>query len=275
MIMIYVVTAVHNRVEITTRFVESLKGQTYQGKIHFLMVDDGSTDGTDKKIKKLYHNTTVLYGNGNLYWGGALHKAHKFLMQKGLSDEDIVFYVNDDSRLENFFLERATRLLNMHPNDLVTGCAYGINTGNYLDGPIHFNLNNGQVTHLPAGSTGNCASTRALLMKAKVFKELGGFHPIILPHYASDYEYTIRAAKKGHRIISDESVRYTFSEDTTGDNSHKNLSIKKIMSKRSKLNPFYKLSFILLIAPIYKLPNYIAYQLNHFNHHDRDSGKAV
>ena len=57
--MIYVVTAVHNRVDITTRFVKSLKEQTYQGEIHFLMVDDGSTDGTDKIIKKLYHNSVV------------------------------------------------------------------------------------------------------------------------------------------------------------------------------------------------------------------------
>lgn len=273
--MVYVVTAVYNRIKITIRFVENLKKQTYQGNIHFIMVDDGSTDGTDKKIMEIYPDTTILYGNGNLYWGGALHKAYKYLIRKKNLDDDIVFYVNDDSRLEEDFIEKAVALLDNNPRALVTGCAYGINTGHYLDGPVNFDLSNGKVTHLPAGSTGNCASTRALLMRGKVFKELGGFHPIILPHYASDYEYTIRAAKKGYKIISDEGLRYTFNEDTTGDNSHKNLSIKKIFSKRSKLNPFYKLSFILLIAPIYKLPSYIIYQVRHFKHHDRDSGKAV
>lgn len=273
--MIYVITAVHNRIAITSRFVKSLKMQTYKGKIHFLVIDDGSTDGTDKMVKEEYPESTVIYGNGNLFWGGALDKAYKYLMKKGIKNDDIIFYVNDDSRLETDYLEKAAELLKKHPNDIVTGCAYGIKTGNYMDGPVDFNLKNGAVTHLPAGSTGNCASTRALCMSAAVFKDIGGFHPVLLPHYASDYEYTIRAYKKGHKIISSPDLKYTFSEDTTGDNSHKNLSLKKIMSKRSKLNPFYKLSFILMIAPIYRLPAYIAYQLKHFKHHDRDSGKAV
>lgn len=273
--MIYVITAVHNRIKITTRFAESLRRQTYTGKIAFIMVDDGSTDETDKKVLSIFPDTTVLYGDGNLYWGGALDKAYHYLMNQNIDDNDVIFYVNDDSRLPDNFIEKAVEILEKHPNDLLTGCAYGITTGNYLDGPVDFNLKNGAVTHLPAGSTGNCASTRALLLKAKVFKELGGFHPILLPHYASDYEYTIRAYKKGHKIISSADLTYTFSEETTGDNSHKNLSLKKIMSKRSKLNPFYKLSFFLMIVPFYRIPAFVVYQMKHFKHHDRDSGKAV
>lgn len=273
--MVYIVTAVHNRIKITTRFVEMLKTQTYRDNVHLVLVDDGSTDGTDKMVQADYPDSTVLYGNGNLYWGGALHKAYKYLLTCDLKDDDIIFYVNDDSKFEPDYIEKAVQILSEHPNDLLTGCAYGINTGNYMDGPVDFNLKNGAVTHLPAGSSGNCTSTRALCMRADVFKDVGGFHPFLLPHYASDYEYTIRAYKKGHNIISSEDLRYTFSEDTTGDNSHKNLSLKKIMSKRSKLNPFYKLNFILMIAPVYRLPSYIAYQLKHFKHHDRDSGKAV
>lgn len=273
--MVYVITAVYNRKSITSRFVESLKAQSYRGGIHFIMVDDGSTDGTDTMVEEKYPNSTVLYGDGTLFWGGSLHKAYEYLMEKGLNDDDVIFYVNDDSRLESDYIEKAVALLKKNPNDIVTGCGYGMNTGSYMDGPVDFNLKNGAVTHLPAGSTGNCASTRALCMLAAVFKDIGGFHPILLPHYASDYEYTIRAFKKGHKIISSENLKYTFSEDTTGDNSHKNLSLKKIMSKRSKLNPFYKLSFILLIAPIYRLPSYIAYQFRHFKNHERDLGKAV
>lgn len=273
--MIYVVTAVHNRIKMTRRFVESLLAQDYVDGIHFILVDDGSTDGSDKMVKETYPNSTVLYGNGKLFWGGALHMAYKHLMALNLRDEDIIFYANDDSRFGPNFLSGLIKLIEKHPNDLAVGCAYGINSQNYLDGPIFFNLKNGAVKHLPAGHTGNCASTRALGMKAAVFKDIGGFHPILLPHYGSDYEYTIRAFKKGHKVVSDKVIRYTFSEDTTGDNSHKNITLKRIMNKRSKLNPFYKLMFILLIAPIYRLPSYISYQFKHFNHHDRDSGKAV
>ncbi|MFR6471236.1 MAG: glycosyltransferase family 2 protein [Turicibacter sanguinis] len=273
--MVYVVTAVHNRINITTRFIEGLKKQTYKGNIHFIMVDDGSTDGSDTMVKNTYPESTIIYGNGKLYWGGALDKAYKFLLKQKLQDDDVIFFVNDDSTLESDYIDKAVKLLEMNPNDLVTGCGYGIKSGNYLDGPVKFNLKNGAVTHLPAGSTGNCASTRALCMRAKVFQNIGGFHPFLLPHYASDYEYTLRANRKGHRIISSKDLKYTFSEDTTGDNSHKNISLKKIMSKRSKLNPFYKLNFILMIAPIYRLPTYIIYQFKHLKFHERDSGRAL
>ena len=76
-------------------------------------------------------------------------------------------------------------------------------------------------------------------------------------------------------IISDSRLKYQFSEDTTGDNSHKKITLKKVLSKRSKLNPFYKISFILLIAPVYKIPAYFAYQVKHFRKHDRDTGKSL
>ncbi|WP_026663178.1 glycosyltransferase family 2 protein [Butyrivibrio proteoclasticus] len=273
--MVYVITAVHNRRAITSRFIDYLALQDCSEEIHLVMVDDGSTDGTDLLVKEKYKNSTILYGDGNLFWGGALQKAYSYLISKNISDDDVILYANDDSRLESTFVETLISDLKNNPNDLVTGCAYGLNTGNYLDGPVDFNLENGAVKHLEPGSIGNCASTRALGMYGKVFKDIGGFHPILLPHYASDYEYTIRAFKKGHRIVSDSNLKYLFSEDTTGDNSHSNLSLKKILSKRSKLNPFYKMSFFLMIAPFYKMPKFINYQFRHFKKHERDIGKAV
>ncbi|SDJ24445.1 Glycosyl transferase family 2 [Lachnospiraceae bacterium G41] len=271
---VYVITAVHNRKQITERFINDLKNQTYKEEIILILVDDGSTDGTSDMVRKKYPNSIILQGNGKLFWGGSMNKAYKYLKEI-VCDDDVIFYSNDDSHLGCDFLDKAINVLNLYPDNLLTGCAYGINTGYYLDGPVYFNLNNSEVTNLSAGSEGNCTSTRALLMKGKVYRELGGFHPVLLPHYASDYEYTIRAYKKGHKIISNPDVRYDFSEDTTGDNSHKNLSIKKVFSKRSKLNPIYKMNFFLMIAPVYKMPAFITYQIRNFRNHERDSGKTL
>jgi len=271
---VHVVTAVHNRYAITKRFIGILKSQTHKD-IHLILVDDGCTDGTSQMVQKEYPSSTILHGNGNLWWGGALQLAYEELLNKKLDDDDVIFFVNDDSRWQPDYIEKAINILEENPTCLLTGCGYGVDTKRYLDGPIEFNLKNGAVSLLAPGSKSNCSSTRSLCLFYGVLKKIGGFHPILLPHYASDYEYTIRATKKGYPIISDESLKYEFTEDTTGDNSRKNITLKRIFSKRSKLNPFYKLSFILLIAPIYRLPSYIIYQIKHFKNHGRDSGKAL
>lgn len=270
----YVITAVHNRYAITERLVFELKQQTFSD-YKLVLVNDGCTDDTVSMVWRELPNSIILNGNGNLWWGGALDLAYKYLIKKGLNDDDVIFYVNDDSHWDSTYIEKAIKILKRNPKALLTGCGYGLESGNYLDGPVDFNLNNGEVKLLPEGSSSNCTSTRSLCLFYKVYKEIGGFHPILLPHYASDYEYTIRAYKKGHPIISDVNLKYYFSEDTTGDNSHKKLTIKKIMSKRSKLNPVYKLNFILLIAPFYKLPAFLLYQFKNFRKHGRDSGKSL
>lgn len=266
----YIITAVHNRYEITKRFVTLLKKQTYQS-IHLVLVDDGSDDGTDVMVKAEYPDSTILYGNGQLWWGGALHMAYKYLVEQKLHDEDVIFFINDDSCLGDDFIQRAIEILEENRECLLTGCGYSVNTGRYLDGPIEFNLKNGAVRLLDEGESGNCASTRALCLRYKLYRTLGGFHPILLPHYASDYEYTIRAAKRGHRIISDSRLRYEFHDETTGDNSHDIITLKKLFGKRSKLNLIYKLSFILMIAPIYRLPSYINYQIKNFMRNKSES----
>lgn len=262
--MIFIVTAVHNRVNITRKFIEGLKKQKSTENIFLVLVDDGSTDDTDQMVKQEYPNSYVIYGNGKLFWGGALHKAYKYLHNLPINDEDIVLYANDDAVLPNDFIIKVQNLLKIYPNELITGCGYSNITSKYLDGPIDFDLKTSAVRLLPPGvNNGNCSSTRALAMYGKTFKDIGGFHPVLLPHYGSDYEYTIRAWKKGHKIISSQELKYYFNETTTGNNSYKNLTLKKLISKKSKLNPFYKLIFLILVGPVHCLPSYVLYQIKH------------
>ena len=97
-------------------------------------------------------------------------------------------------------------------------------------------------------------------MTMKTYKHIGGFHPILLPHYASDYEYTIRAFKKGHDILSFSELTYIFDEYTTGDNDLSKLTLKKMFTKRSRFNPIYRMVFLLMITPIRYIPsNIISY----------------
>lgn len=258
--MIYVVTAVHNRCSITTNFILRLKEQTYR-EFQLILVDDGCTDDTVERVIQEIPNAIILKGNGKLFWGGAMQMAYKWLCIYG-KENDVVWFANDDTRFEKDYLEKAERLVQKNKDCIITGCGYSIATGEQIDGVIHWNYKIGGITSgLKPDDIGNCASTRSLFFTVKQMKRMGGFHPVLLPHYGSDYEWTMRGPKKGIPICSFSELKYQYDELTTGDNELETLTLKKLFSKRSIRNPFYRFVFVFLSTPIRYLPCHLAYQL--------------
>lgn len=258
--MLYVVTAVHNRFNITKRFVEQLKSQSYED-YKLVLVDDGCTDGTPDMVLELLPDAVILQGDGNLFWGGALHKAYCWLRDHTSSD-DYVMFANDDTHFQSEYLSTAMNLLKKNENCMITGCGYSVNTGKQIDGVVHWDYKTGkrEENWIPTDS-GNCASTRSLFFSAQTMKRVGGFHPILLPHYGSDYEWTLQASQKKIAIQSFEELKYTFDEGTTGDNNLNNLTAKKLFSKRSIKNPVYRMIFVMLSTPVKYLPVHLCYQI--------------
>lgn len=252
MCMIHIITAVYNRKAITEKFVNLLLNQKYKD-IHLILVDDGSSDGTAEMVREKMPTCTVIKGNGKLWWGGALHKAYKWV-RTNLADKhnDYVMISNDDVYFEENYLEIAMKHLREFPEMLVTGEGYSKNSGKQLDGTFKVDYskkwdeNKYEFSH---NRIGDCASTRSIFVSVDNFIKIGGFHPWLLPHYGADYEWTMRAAHKGFSIISFEDLKYYFDENTTGDNFYDKLTIRKVFGKRSVTNPIYKYSFIFLAVP--------------------------
>lgn len=261
--MIYVVTAAHDRYQITERFIESLKSQTYQ-EIHLILVDDGSSDGTGEMVKERFPNSTVLRGDGNLWWGGALHMAYKWIRKNVADDRAYVMISNDDTQYLPDYIETGVSLLDRYPDTLVAGCGYGIHSRELMDGIFTHSFIDGTGKLMPPESESNCASTRSLFLRAGDWKRIGGMHPLLLPHYLSDFEFTIRAHKKGFHIRSFQELCYTFDEGATGDNVYDKLTVKKLFSKRSGCNPIYRISFIFLSTPIRYLPAHFGHQMRRY-----------
>ena len=250
--MLYVITAVHDRYKITEAFVKQLLRQTYKD-ICLILVDDGSKDGTAEMVKSMMPNSVILHGDGTLWWGGALHEAYRWV--KDYADQSAyVMFANDDSAFDDNYIEQALTLLENKEKVLLTGCGVSKQSGKIVDGAVLYEPRTIKSEVIGAG-VGNCASTRSLFFSVKDFITIGGFHPKALPHYASDYEWTIRACRKFRYIVlCNENLKYYVDEETTGDNHYEKMTRKKAFSKRSVSNPFYKFTFIVLATPAKDLP---------------------
>lgn len=260
---VYIVTSVHNRYEITKKYLSVLKRQTYQN-LFLVLVDDGCTDGTAEMVKQEFPRSVILRGDGNLWWAGGLQKAYQWL-KKHVKDMDApVLINNDDVDYGEDYIETGVRLLKEHPGTMVAGSGYGAGSKKQLDGIFYHDFKDGTGSLLPPGRESNAASTRSLFLTMGDWRKTGGMHPVLLPHYMSDFEFTIRAYRKGIRLRSFPELTYTFDEKATGESEYEKLTLKKVFSRRSNYNPFYRISFVLLSTPPRFLPAHLLHQLGRF-----------
>jgi len=249
--MIYIILPVHNRKETTEKFIKSLISQIYKEFV-LILVDDGSTDGTDEMVLGYIPNSVVLKGDGSLWWAGALQKGYEWVVDNS-NDKDICLLINDDTVFDENFLKTGVELISKSERTLLLAQCYSQSNKMLLDSGVHANLKALTFEQANTKSKINCLSTRGLFLKVKDFKNIGGFLPKILPHYLSDYEFTIRAFKKGYNLTTDENLKLYVDQETTGLHSIKYKGIldyyHQYFSNRNSSNPFHWLVFVYLVVP--------------------------
>ena len=258
---IHILLPVHDRKEETNKFIKNLKQQTYEN-YHLVLIDDGSTDGTAEMALAELPQTTVIKGQGKWWWGGSLHQGYKWLKEHKLPINDIVLIINDDVTFEPDFLQKAVALLSANPRTLFLAKSYSQETGEFLDGGTHVDLKYLRFEQNPEdGSKINCLSTRGLFFKVGDFLEIGGFHPVLVPHYGSDYEFTLRAHRKGFALKVPDELKVYLNEKTSWaqDRAQEPLwnFLKLFFSKRQPCNPFYRSIFVILVCPWTRIPRNI------------------
>jgi hypothetical protein len=137
---------------------------------------------------------------------------------------------------------------------LLISNAYGEVSRQLFDGGIHADWKRLKFLLDTNPDKINCASTRGLFLSVSDFLNIGGFYPHILPHYASDYEFTVRAYNKGYALVADEHLKLYANESATGIYNFKNEKtygdfLKHLFSKKYTLHPIYYSNFILLACP--------------------------
>lgn len=256
--MLYVILPVHDRIERTRELVGDLGRQT-ASEWHLLLVDDGSTDGTADAMTALLARSrlTVIRGDGSLWWGGALHKAWQELKSRPAMADDMVLIINNDVRIGSDFLAAGIQCLQADRARWVQAVAIS-NDGTPPVAGIHADLR--RLRFVPAG-TGiavNCLSTRGLLLSLRSFQNSGGFYPRLLPHYLSDYEFTIRAGRRGAHLMTCDSFVLEMDRQSTGIRIAPRTGLKSFLavafSRRYAENPLHFSAFVILCCPWWSVP---------------------
>ncbi len=271
---VYIVLGVHNELEYVKRLLSCVDAQTYK-KYKLVIVDDGSTDGTDIFIKKSYPDAILIKGNGNLWWTGSLFTALEEVL-KIAHDYDFVLIINNDCTFaKNLISILLETYLNNKKSIIGSLAIDSKDRQTVTDGGVTIDWSNGRL--IPLGPKfiseisrktdtieTDTLSTKGTLYPIDVFREVGNFDKKHLPHYVSDYEFSIRANRCGFRLIlSYKAVIYNETKRTgIGVEIPSDINLTKalqlLFSRRSRMNIIDHFWFVTLCCPVkYKLKNYL------------------
>lgn len=254
---IHVILPVHNRVQVTAGFVDSLLAQSDRD-FRVLLVDAGCIDGTVEFVKKRLAEVDVVRGDGNLWWAGSVQKGIERLVAQGVGADAIVLIANDDTTFGSDFLARARAWLDANPHSMLQAVPVDPATGEVIDRGIAMDWLSLGMLPAGRGQEIDCLATRCLFARLADLRAAGGFRPRLLPHYLSDYEFTIRAKRRGIVLATSDDVLVNLSRETTGVRSTRALPLGQFLrvafSKRHSFNPLYFSIFVLLAAPSRYVP---------------------
>jgi GT2 family glycosyltransferase len=224
------------------------------------LIDDGSTDGTAEMVQARIPSTTILRGNGDWWWAGSLEQGLNWLKKHVAEDRVVVLFINDDVHFAPDYLDRAIRLMTDKSRTLVLSRFRKPDTGEVQETGVTANFRRLTFTIAASGDHVNCLSTRGLFAHWGDIRAIGGFYPRLLPHYLSDYEYTLRAHRKGFKCETSADLLIEPNLEATGYREMHEASFvmfwRKYWSKKSAANPVYWSSFIVLASePAWLLPN--------------------
>lgn len=225
---VFVVMPVHNRLEFTRACLASLRKQS-RSDFHVVVVDDGSTDGTHAALAAEHQEVTLLWGDGDLWWTGAMNRGLEWVLPRAAHD-DHVLTLNNDTKLPPDYLEVLLALSMRHPNALIGSVAVSWDDHERIvDGGVCIDWRTTRSSSPATGLTWTQAlhrlgdavpvsvlSGRGTLIPVEAFRRLGLYEQERLPHYGADWEFARRAHRAGFELLMSYRARLFSHERATG-----------------------------------------------------------
>lgn len=199
---VFCVVPVHNRVATTRRFLELAREQTYP-RIRYVIVNDGSSDGTKEHLAQCSQaNLTVLEGDGNLWWSGAMHLGMKYVLARA-ADSDFLLMLNDDVRIDRNFVSSLVEASRLNHGAVAGAAQYDENDGTPLVSGYRVNYWSMQFIPLQVGDRGrvDALPARGSLYPVAAVRAAGQLRIRLFPQCMADLEYSARVRELGWPLV--------------------------------------------------------------------------
>lgn len=208
----------YNRKEYTIQCIKTLSEQNPSLDFVFVVVDDGSKDGTVEELQKLSDNIVLLHGTGSLFWNGGMYLAIDYAMNK-LSSIDYILLVNDDVNFYPKAIEKMIKRAKDNDKCVVVGSTED-NTGEISYGGIRKKSNFMAKFELIKPSvepvlcdTFNCNCVLIPQEQFLICRNLDSYYK----HSMGDYDYGMKIRRLGIPIINSSEHIGTCSDNAVGN----------------------------------------------------------
>lgn len=225
----------YNRKKKTEKCLKSLIDNNVDINFHFVVCDDGSTDGTSEMLKD-FKNIMVVNGNGKLFYTGGMRKAIE-VAQTFDGDFEYVLLMNDDVEFFDHAIEKLVvqhKNLEMPQKSLVVGSTSdyeGRMTYGGVVYPYRFRM---RYKKYGPKSGVECDTFHAncVLIPFNIFKSSGNMDEHY-SHSLGDFDYGLKISRAGNKIvISDDYVGYCVIDAREGGWEDTSLSIRERIKKK-------------------------------------------
>ncbi|MBW4459613.1 MAG: glycosyltransferase [Nodosilinea sp. WJT8-NPBG4] len=199
----YILIPVHNRRAITLGCLHDLDHNGDLARHRVVVIDDGSTDGTGAAIQVNFPTVTVLAGDGNLWWTGAIRLGMEYAIAQ---DANCIIWLNDDCRLAPGTLNEFVQFCGDHPSAIIGAQGFEQDDRDRLSfGGKRKTWQGYRFLTLPPGRTLPCdlLSGNLVCMPRAVVDAIGYPDVVGSPHYGGDSLYLLRAQKARFQLFVD------------------------------------------------------------------------